>query len=491
MYNRLNLQDEEVLTEEHIKHIEDGILDACSKPTSPSVNGYFSGCADWPTLNTDIAHIVCYGQSLSNGSSSVACGDAAVDGAYVLGSIAQSSGTSLSPLRLTSGTQHPIATACNVLATLLHKHCNNAIDIIAGSYGAGGQSIAQLMSATRQAQIKKDEGYTYNCVSSGKYAVFEASVDAVANYANTNSRTVGCPAIVFLQGERDYYTDEGLGFDEEQPGSNSAAYAAGGDKEKYKLYMSYLKEDMQNKVMTSYGQETKPLFCIYQVSGAFVKNSDVTINMAQLEFAQENDDVILIQTPYFTPQYSDSHLSTNGYRWLGEYIGKYLFEALVNRSKPFPLMPVAFDCDANTIRVKLNKAVDGLTVDTYTVENASTAKNLYGFTVYVDGTLYVPTSLKVYGDEIILKATNGFGNIETATSAKVEYAGVDARGTGNIRDNCRYVALYNYLDDSSDKGSSGNLTINNTAKDKNGESIVGRKYPMFNWLCSFCYEIRA
>ena len=117
MYNRLNLNDGDVLNAEHIKHLEDGIANQSGGTIFPAVNGYFSGCVEWPVLNTDLAHIVCYGQSLSNGSSSVACGDAAVDGVYVLGAITKSSGNALSPLRLTSGTQHPIASACNVLAT--------------------------------------------------------------------------------------------------------------------------------------------------------------------------------------------------------------------------------------------------------------------------------------------------------------------------------------------------------------------------------------
>ena len=85
-----------------------------------------------------------------------------------LGDITKSSGTTIKPLSLTSGTQHPIASATNVLATLLHQHCGHSIDFIVGSYGAGGQSIAQLMSTARQSQIKRDEGYTYDCVSSNK-----------------------------------------------------------------------------------------------------------------------------------------------------------------------------------------------------------------------------------------------------------------------------------------------------------------------------------
>lgn len=55
-------------------------------------------------------------------------------------------------------------------------------------------------------------------------------------------------------------------------------------------------------------------------------------------------------------------------------------------------------------------------------------------------------------------------------------------GTGNVRDNDVYQALYNYWDDSEDSGSTGNLTTSFKP------SIIGKKYPMYNWLSSFYYE---
>lgn len=466
-----------------------------SLSTSPIVSDYFVGNSNYPLLDTDYAHIVCYGQSLSNGSDAPANVDTPINGVYMFGTIhgnwySTTENQTITPLNMTNQSQHPIASAGNVFANLLRQHCSNDIGIILGSYGTGGQSIAQLMSTARQQEIKEDEGYEYDCVSSGKYAVFEEQVDKIAASVGAESKTISCPAIVYLQGERDYYSDASLGFDIEQPGSNAAAYSSGGDKDKYKRYMSMLKEDMQNKVMTAYGQTTKPLFCIYQVSGAFVQNTDGTINVAQLEFAQENEDVILIQTPYFVPNYNSGHLTTNGYRWLGEYIGKAIFESVCNRSKSFPLIPIDFDYENNNIiRIKLNKAVNGLTVDTFTRPDCSNANNLYGFTVYVNGAKYKPSSIKVYGDEIILKSSSTFGNMDSATSIKVCYAMKDATGKGNIRDNCPYVSLYNYLDDSADTGNGGSLTISHSSLDKNGDSIIGKKYPMYNWLCSFSKEL--
>ena len=72
---------------------------------------------------------------------------------------------------------------------------------------------------------------------------------------------------------------------------------------------------------------------------------------------EENEDVFLIQPPYFTPQYTSGyHLSTNGYRWLGEYTGKAMFESLVQRTKQYPLLPSDFKIDGKKIYIKVKNA---------------------------------------------------------------------------------------------------------------------------------------
>jgi hypothetical protein len=296
--------------------------------------------------------------------------------------------------------------------------------------------------------------------------------------ADENNKSISCPAIVFLQGERDYFSDESLS---SQPGSVVAAYACGGDKEKYKLYMKRLKDDMQQACMDSYGQSVPPLFMIYQVSGKFVKNHEMSINMAQVEFAEENDDVILLPSPYFTPNYSSAHLSTNGYRWYGEYIAKVIFQTLVQKSEFRPMQVSGAMIDGNNIRVKICNAELPIVFDNYTVEQASD----YGFAVWADGTRITLQKIKAYGDEIIIYTNE---NLSSAEKVELSYAGMEVEGTGNIRDSSAFKAKYTYWDDSEDKGLSDSLTLSHSAKDKNGNSIIGKKYPMWNWLASF-YQI--
>ena len=428
--------------------------------------------------NTDYVHIICYGQSLSNGSDSLFISDDLVKGCYTLGTIDMPT-ASLTDLVLTSGQQHPIVSAVNSLATLAHEYCNNS-SFIVGSYGIGGQSIVQLMSAARQAEIKTECGYSYDISTGNRYEVFLNSLSCGKQIADKENRTISCPAIVFLQGERDYYTDESLS---NREGHTINAYACGGDKEKYKLYMTRLKEDMQNAVMEEYGQADKPLFCIYQVSGTYIKNHEMTINMAQIEFAKENEDVILLPAPYFVPNYNSGHLSTNGYRWYGEYIAKAIFQTLVLDSEFKPLMKDNCIIDGYKIRVKVCNAILPLSIDTYTVEQSKD----YGFAVWADSTEVVIDNIELFGDEIIITTLT---DLENSSSVEISYAGMERGGTGNIRDNSADKALYEYWNDTADKGTSGNLTISHRPTDENGTLIVGKKYPMWNWLASFYEKLK-
>lgn len=51
-------------------------------------------------------------------------------------------------------------------------------------------------------------------------------------------------------------------------------------------------------------------------------------------------------------------------------------------------------------------------------------------------------------------------------------------GIGNIRDSCKWMS-YNVLKISDDEN------LHNVVRDKNGNKIVGKHYPMYNWLPHF------
>ena len=102
---------------------------------------------------------------------------------------------------------------------------------------------------------------------------------------------------------------------------------------------------------------------------------------------------------------------------------------------------------------------------------------------------YVPTNVTVSGNTITLECDVENGVFRKATSLSVAYAGLDAIGTGNIRDNCMDEGLYQYLDDRNDRAVNGKNSISHSSKDASGESIIGQNYPMYNWLASFRYQV--
>lgn len=429
-----------------------------------------------PYFDTEYSQIICYGQSLSVGADSLYVQDSVIPGCYALGTLTSPSAT-FNQLQLASNGQHPIVSAVNSLHTLLTSNGLYAPNMVAGSYGAGGQSIAQLMSATRQAQIKSEEEYDYDITTENKYQTFLDSLTAMKTAVGDHS--VCCPVIVFLQGERDYYSDEELS--NLQPGSSVHAYACGDDKDKYKKYMGWLKDDMQNACVSVLGQSKKPLFVIYQVSGNFVKKHDLGINMAQQEFAEENKDVILLPAPYFTPNYGSAHLATNGYRWLGEYIAEAVFQMSVQRSKYQPLIARDIRIEGNKVVISTSGATLPLKLDAYTVEQ--TSEN--GFRLWRDGTKYTVLSVSFRGDEIVLTTGSSIDLNKAGSVVEVSYAGSEVGGTGNVRDSAQYGAMYSYWDDTNDTGASGSLSVNYRPIDSAGNSMVGKPYPMFNWLSPF------
>lgn len=426
----------------------------------------FMGHSEIVSMNSPYLYFPCYGQSLSNGSDSLFVDDNSIYGNYMIGNI-QGLGDELVPLKLTTNSQHPIVSCINSLSVLYRNYYDKSKKFIAASLGLGGRSIAQLSKAST---IEKyAEEYNYPIKDSGAYENrFLLSIEKAISIVGQGN--IMCPVIIYLQGERDYVADTQQS---EQPGSVDAAYACNGDKEKYKERMMNLKNDMQNDIMEKFNQNVKPIFCIYQVSGSFIKNDQMTINMAQVEFAEENEDVYILQSPYFVPNYNTGHLTTNGYRWYGEFIAKYLFSLLFQNSKYEPIYPFDYKIENDKIHIYVNNNIGKLQLDTTLVEESQN----FGFAVFINS---------IYNQDNISNI-NIVNNIITITcnqdlsNKKVElvYAGNKTNGSGNIRDNDVFQSMYKYWDDTNDRGQSGDLTISYKP------NIIGKKYPMYNWMNSF------
>ncbi len=429
-------------------------------PNSYTISGL--GSLDYHDWDRDYSHLIFYGQSLSMGyESPEVLTTNIVPKTFMLGSrVWMNQGnvtvSTLNPLQQTLGPQcgeTPIISAAHAMRMFLNRNKNNT-DLVATSCGEAGKTIEQLSK---------------ECTNGTNYftAYFQNALNRLKTIATNASKTVGCPAIVFMQGEFNYTGTTGAGL---TPGTNATS-----DKDTYKALLLQLKNDMQAAIMTTYEQTRKPLFFIYQVGGQYINNDEMTINMAQLEFADENDDVVLLNPTYGVPDYNGGHLSSNGYRWYAELIAKQLYYTYYDNKRGHVARAKEFEVNSAKDKIYIHCQVPNppLVIDTYTT--AAVTGN--GFKVWDDsGALTVINTKIVSGTMIEITL-----NRPLTTNAKITYAGKDRTGSGNIRDSDRWSSMYNYTDETSYA-----KKPTYTPKRSDGVTpIYGDKYPLYNWLIAF------
>ena len=412
--------------------------------------------------STDYIQVVVYGQSLGMGwQSPRAITNVALDNNYMTGSnvntLYSSGTTTLNPLvavKWKSGGEQPIVSCVNAYSKAYREKINADQKFIAITAGEGGRTIERLSK---------------ECTNEGYYeSTFIKSLDNTL--AAINGKTVSCSAIIYMQGEHNSVSwrakDQGL-----TPGTNGTL-----DKTEYKDLLLTLKNNMQADIMAKYEQSEKPLFFIYQTSGGYLKIKDLPVVMAQIEFAEENSDVVLLNPHYAMPDYTNGHLSTNGYRWYGELMSKSLIKKLVNKSDAETLKPTNFDVNGKKITIDYHVPVPPLVLDTWTTPMQSN----YGFEVYKNNSVVTISSVELLGDNQVEITCN------TDLTGKVEvvYAGTTVNGSGNLRDSDDVGSMYTYYNDSGDS-----LQESYTPTTQNGGSIYGQSYGLQNWSNMFYYSI--
>ena len=458
-------------------------------------------------INTDYAHIVSYGQSLSTGTDNAdAFTKTAISGNYMVGaSIDDHVGTVKTAL-VNTDKEHFIVSTTNSFSKLYRRFVNKSQQFIASSCGLGGRTIGILSKA---GQPYADGTYEAN---------FITALTRAKAIADAEGKTISCPAILFLHGESDY----------DAIGSNPTS--SDGNKATYKTRLLQLKNDMQADVISIYGQEARPMFYIYQVGGDFAKNKDLGIDMAQLEFAEENEDVILMNPNYFTPDYEGTHLSINGYRWYGEQCAKTMYKSLVKGERFQAVYPKKYEIIKNKINIYFHVPVSPLVFDSKIIANISGK----GFYVVDDGVKQTISSVEIKDNVVTLTLPNELlGVIEVGYGSTYGDGGL-----GNLRDSDTFSSLYTYGNDTLDYSKSardgywefnnfesghpyynpattyaindkvvlpridgdilfkslvnGNTTfpcykIAYRPLSQDGSSLIGKKYPMFNW-CNHFYK---
>lgn len=422
-------------------------------------------------LDTDYSHIFVFGQSFALGGSSKAYSKTSIEGNYMIASkntskyVVDEDHPQMYPLKANGIYEEPIVNICNALQKLYTQR-RLYPNFIASTAGSGGKSLEELFNGG-------NSGGWYNPNVITAMTTAKGQVDALG-------KTSSCCAMVFLQGESDYRLDI--------------------TKDEYKEQLLALKNRFQTDAVSIYEQDRKPMFFIYQTSGNWLTQSsagrdcfDEKISMAQMEFAEENEDVILVTPCYAFTTFSDNHLASNGYMWFGEHVAKAMIQVYEHNIgyQNLSVSDVSVDKKNNEICLSFTIPCPPLRIDTWTLPSI---KN-YGFDAKGDGDLLTITDVIVLNNGVVLKIAE---DMSTMSEIEVAYAGYNTNGRGNICDSDAWISTEKYHDDSTETSqSSDNETDSNETgvpitqrpTSKDGSSIFGRNYPMQNFLGNFYRKI--
>jgi len=439
----------------------------------------YNSTSTGPKSNShDYEHYIIYGQSLSTGHESDKLSTENLDGNYMIGSqiwinYGNAALNTLSPL---FATEHGTALGeCPLHGTVNHLRKKTPLTpdeegrenrMIATSSGTSGKNIEELSKEYQGAELL--------------YKHFQTTLQKGKSIVERTSSSISCPAIIFMQGEYNYYNEYGTGLD----GQNGTA---SGNKETYKNLLIQLKNNMQADVKTEYEQDNNPTFYTYQAGAQYTKGRSLNVGMAQLEAANANDDIVCVG-PIYPMTDVGGHLDANGYRWYGEMIGKVIYKTKILGEKFSPLQPIELSRVENNkkqIRIKYLVPKPPLVFDTKTLLEMPN----YGFNIYLNGAQQTITNIVIDGQEqdcvLITCANDLIGNIEIA------YAGADAtlqdklRGHGNLRDSDDYQAFFNY----EKKTWNNSPTSSGEPTDESGNIIDGKPYPLYNFSVAYYYKL--
>lgn len=263
--------------------------------------------------------------------------------------------------------------------------------------GRGGYAIRQL-----------DKTGT----GSGPTQPYQLAVNQANTYrvlANSNGRTFGTAAMVWVQGETDI--------------------SQGTDVSEYISRLLQLRLDYAADT----GQEPPVLFT-YQVASHTRRtpNHAPDIGIAQWQLSRDHDDVVLVCPMYQFDYVSDGvHLPAHESRRMGCYFGKAIHQTLVLGRKFRPLEPVSIVRQGAVINVDYFVPVLPLVLDTAAVSDPGQ----YGFEVFSSSGEKLPiSSVSVEGARVrIVMAAVPSGPVDVGYAIGSELTGANAGRTTGAR----------------------------------------------------------
>ncbi len=113
------------------------------------------------------------------------------------------------------------------------------------------------------------------------------------------------------------------------------------DKDLYKAKLGTLFDDIASENPAIFGVTERPFFITMQTGDNYTRdNTNLSIGMAHIELQNERDNVFLAGPEAPVPSKPGGHRDPNGYRWLGQQIGKVIHQVADRRLDWFPTVPI-------------------------------------------------------------------------------------------------------------------------------------------------------
>lgn len=307
----------------------------------------------------------------------------------------------------------------------------------------GGKTIEQLSKDNTQ-----DSYVRYNRITDSLQRAKTAA----------QSRSIGVPAVVCVQGEYNY-----------------ANYGGVTSRAPYLQKLRKLHSDMVTDIKQATGQANDPLFMTYQTSGQFTRDADaggvqdLHIGMAQLDFVDSTSKTILA-TPAYPFTDKGGHLSNNGSRWMGMQFAK-IWHKVVERGESWqPVRPIRIIANKNEIFIFYHVPEPPLVFAPVYVRSTPTIAKDYGFRVTDNADNVAITSVELISD-VCVKITTATA---LSSNAMLWYASAATSGHGNVRDSDPSLGSDNYQ------------YIDGMPSEQNISEIIDKPYPLYNWSVAFC-----
>lgn len=434
--------------------------------TNTTTSQSYIGNDDSEQMDADYNLILSYGQSLSVGMGYLTEDITIKEGCYMIGNNFHGipTGDTLNKLIITSHptTNRPVPPVCSCINSLrnLSVLSGNPKSFVCHSAGYEGYTLAQLMPTTLATEYGLTGISTVNPYDTQLIAALTKAKQA----ADSEDKSIKCPAILWMQGESDYGNNTGIA------DTNTSKCSCNGNKDEYKKRLKVLFDKITSDVKSILGQQANPTFYLGQIGGTFVKG-DASINIAIMEYAQENENCVLLPPQYQLPNIatSNAHLTGNGYLWYGELCAKVIYLNKLRNVEYKPMRISTINHVGSMLFIGVLGGISPLVINLWTNESVDS----YGFYIERDGKEIGIKSIVANGTTIQIELSD----VVIPGSYKICYATKERNGSGNISDSDGFLSLLRSIPEADGQPMY-------YPKLKNGEKIDRHKYNLSNYLAT-------